>query len=412
LKIYHKLTSLFVIVSLVAITLSGYVFFTQGSKAIEERTIAQLESIVVLKENQFDGFIEEEIEDIIDIGEDLSDTLINQEIGKIAYREDIRRSLKENLEEEPDFIELFVLDLDGKVHASTDETQEGKFKSNEPYFVEGKKGTVVQSFYYDLALQQPAMTISTPVKDENGNLIGVLAGRVNLNEISGLMAERSGLGETGETYLVNKFNFMVTESRFRRGLALKKAIYTEGVRDCLKGNSGHGQYNNYRDIPVIGTHVWIPEREVCLLAEIDQEEAFALINTLKNNILLVGIGIVTMVSILSIFLSRRITKPINKLIKGTEEIGKGNMETRINVKTNDEMETLANAFNQTTEDLKKSREELEKYNRELGRRVKERTEELQARVDELEKFHRLTVGRELKMVELKKRIKELEGGSK
>jgi len=53
-------------------------------------------------------------------------------------------------------------------------------------------------------------------------------------------------------------------------------------------------------------------------------------------------------------------------------------------------------------DIKILRENLEK-------KVEERTREFQKRVEELEKFHQLTVGRELKMVELKKRIKELEG---
>lgn len=44
----------------------------------------------------------------------------------------------------------------------------------------------------------------------------------------------------------------------------------------------------------------------------------------------------------------------------------------------------------------------------LEEKIKERTKELQERVEELEKFHKLTVGRELKMIELKKKIKELE----
>ncbi|PJA84672.1 MAG: hypothetical protein CO145_00765, partial [Candidatus Nealsonbacteria bacterium CG_4_9_14_3_um_filter_37_13] len=39
--------------------------------------------------------------------------------------------------------------------------------------------------------------------------------------------------------------------------------------------------------------------------------------------------------------------------------------------------------------------------------IAERTKELRERIEELEKFHRLTVGRELKMVELKEEIKKL-----
>jgi len=45
----------------------------------------------------------------------------------------------------------------------------------------------------------------------------------------------------------------------------------------------------------------------------------------------------------------------------------------------------------------------------LEEKIKERTNELQKRVEELEKFHKLTVGRELKMIELKKEIKKLKG---
>lgn len=51
--------------------------------------------------------------------------------------------------------------------------------------------------------------------------------------------------------------------------------------------------------------------------------------------------------------------------------------------------------------------ELRELTKSLEDRVKERTRELQERVNELEKFHRLTVGRELKIIELKKESKRL-----
>ena len=51
--------------------------------------------------------------------------------------------------------------------------------------------------------------------------------------------------------------------------------------------------------------------------------------------------------------------------------------------------------------------ELEELARRLDEKEKEKTKELRERVEELEKFQRLTVGRELKMVELKEEIKKL-----
>ena len=52
--------------------------------------------------------------------------------------------------------------------------------------------------------------------------------------------------------------------------------------------------------------------------------------------------------------------------------------------------------------------EPKKLREELEQRVQERTKELQEKVEELERIHKLTVGRELKMIELKKEIKELQ----
>lgn len=142
-----------------------------------------------------------------------------------------------------------------------------------------------------------------------------------------------------------------------------------------------------------------------------------------------GIIINLIVGGLMFFLARvlasTITKPINTLTEGAREFGKGNLKHKIEVKTNDEIGNLAQAFNEMTENLKESQEslkeaksnlevkvrektkELREINQELEERVKERTEELEKRVNELEKFHKLTVGRELKMTELKKEIEKL-----
>ena len=112
------------------------------------------------------------------------------------------------------------------------------------------------------------------------------------------------------------------------------------------------------------------------------------------------------------------------LANDLEIIGQGNLGHIIKIKTGDEVEDLADSFNQMSSDLKKSRtaieeskdvleikvvartKELNELNKNLEGKVGERTKELQKRLDELERFHRLTVGRELKMVELKKELRK------
>jgi len=109
------------------------------------------------------------------------------------------------------------------------------------------------------------------------------------------------------------------------------------------------------------------------------------------------------------WVSFSIVKSLSKLTKGVGKIGRGDMKHKIDVESNDEVAELATAFNKMTNDLTKSKKDLKKYNQKLEKSVKERTKELQSKMKELERFNRIMVDREIKMIDLKKKIKELEG---
>lgn len=128
---------------------------------------------------------------------------------------------------------------------------------------------------------------------------------------------------------------------------------------------------------------------------------------------------------ISFYLTKGIVRPIEELRKGIEIFREGDFNYRVEVKTGDEIEELANSFNQMAENLSQSyaaleeaktvleikvkarTRELKELTEGLDEQVKERTKELQERVAELERFQKLVVGRELKMIELKKEIKKL-----
>ncbi|MFH0929296.1 MAG: ATP-binding protein [Candidatus Aenigmatarchaeota archaeon] len=74
-----------------------------------------------------------------------------------------------------------------------------------------------------------------------------------------------------------------------------------------------------------------------------------------------------------VLVGRSISKPLDKLVKGAEKIGKGNFEYRIDVKSKDEMGELGSAFNRMAADLKKSRDKTERYGGSLEKKVAELT---------------------------------------
>jgi two-component system, NtrC family, nitrogen regulation sensor histidine kinase NtrY len=71
------------------------------------------------------------------------------------------------------------------------------------------------------------------------------------------------------------------------------------------------------------------------------------------------------------FLSKQVTVPIQALAQATQEIIEGNYETRVNVKANDELETLVRSFNRMTEQLGDSRRQIDIFTQNLQQAVQE-----------------------------------------
>ena len=370
-RLSTRLTILFVLLSISPLAVVGYLAYDNGQRTIEQDTHNRLISTTILKEAEFNRWVEGNERSLRELARRPT---IGEYAAVMAWRDPstgsgrdpadpeyqaAHRSLHEDhlnttLEEEGGFLDLSILRDDGLILCSTDEKLEGKYKESEPYFVEGKNRTYVQNAYYSLTLGEAAMAIGTPIEDKDGNLIAVLAGHVDLAEMSEIMMQRSGLSASEETYLVNKFNFFVTESRFEPGYALKKALHTEGVAACLAHNDGVGFYDDYRGVPVIGAYRWMPERELCILTEVDQAEAFAPIVALRKTVLGIGVGVALVVAALGLFFARTITGPLRQLVKGAQAIGRGDLETRIEVRARDEIGQLAGAFNEMAADLRRS----------------------------------------------------------
>jgi two-component system NtrC family sensor kinase len=90
-----------------------------------------------------------------------------------------------------------------------------------------------------------------------------------------------------------------------------------------------------------------------------------------------------------VFIWLMVNIPVKKLIRGTEEIRRGNLDHRIRLRSNDEIGTLANSFNTMTDDLRKAQHELKSWAHTLEQRVQEKTEELrraQASMIQIEKM--------------------------
>jgi len=122
---------------------------------------------------------------------------------------------------------------------------------------------------------------------------------------------------------------------------------------------------------------------------------------------------------IALFLAKKITNPIFRLNREIEKNKDKKFKRKIRIKSGDEVEKIIEEINRITEELADFKEKAEERDKILEVRVRARTEdlkkeinllenkleakkeELSRKVEELEKFHKLTVGREKKMIELK-----------
>ncbi len=92
-----------------------------------------------------------------------------------------------------------------------------------------------------------------------------------------------------------------------------------------------------------------------------RDRELAPFRTIQNTQVLVGLVALVVASILSFFLARRITGPLARLLRATEEVRVGNLETPdLPIESKDEIGILARSFRAMLEELKE-KEALEKY---------------------------------------------------
>lgn len=259
------------------------------------------------------------------------------------------------------FDEVFFMDREGEVLASTASGHEGQRLGLNDYFIRGLTGEFLEQPSYSSSLGVMTVVASAPVTDQQG-LVGVIAGRTDLSDLNQIMIERAGLGDTGETYLVGSNHRLLTYLR-RPGFSIPETyIRTAGADAAVDDKTdGAGTYRGYAGEEVIGVYHWLPDLQVALIAE--QEEAEALRPT--RVVLLVVGGVALLAAgfavLAGVTLTRRIVRPLADLGTTAGLIAGGRLEVEAPVVRDDEVGALASAFNRMTARLRTLVEGLERH---------------------------------------------------
>jgi len=390
MRIRVKLVAIIEMIVLLTILAVAFASFQAGNKMIIADVEAQLESVLTLKSSQLRAYFNERKDDINALvnSKDIADLLPSKDTTEPRSNIDARReNLRKTLRLNGYFKEFSIIDEDGEVSLSTNEQHEGMLRTNERYFVEGKQGLYIAPLGYDMSRDVPTATISGPVLDEEGKLRVVLVGDVDLSLLSALMTERVGLRETGETYLVNSYNFVLTSLRKAPGKP-PLFMHTQAVKECLSQKPTDIlsvlQYTDYAGDNVVGMYKYLPALKMGIIAEMDRKEAYAYGMDLRNTIAGIAGAAAVISLVIAYLLSRTISGPIQILTAGAQKIESGDLGHRIAVHAKGEIGTLASSFNSMTRELR-SKIDVEKQRADKTRLVYELGQQVTGmlRLDEL-----------------------------
>ncbi len=398
----------YLFLSLLIVALAGCLAYIGARRTLGQSVIERLSAVAGHEADQLRSWVESQRRDVVHLASlpelraqvaTLLDGGASEPRREAAYGA-LQQLFTSTISIKPGLLEIFILgEAGGRIVLSTNRDHEGEYRVRDSFFVEGREGTFVQNLYPSPLEFKPTLTISTPLAGpgdpsrlppSGGGPIGILAAHLNLDELDRVVHGRAGLGDSGEAYLVDKYNDFVSGTRFGRE-QFPRGVHTQGIDAAVAGSDGSGLYANYEGVPVLGVHRWIDDLELALLVEISQREAFAPARRIARLIFGVGLALALLLAAGSVLLAHQIARPIRRISEAALQVAIGNLEARAPVETRDEIGVLARSFNEMTRRLRKLYDDLKQ---EIAQH-RLAQEELEAKNAELERFT-YTVSHDLK----------------
>ncbi|MBI5182641.1 MAG: PAS domain S-box protein [Nitrospirae bacterium] len=360
------------VIGIIPLVAGLYLTYLDGTYALRKSIGASFQEMAKETANKIDMVIKKEIVDVqrLAISPDIKDAIKNSYSNKklINYINQFISS------EEKDVYAIVVADEKGRYVSSFKEGRKKDY-SNERWFKEafdsGNGKVYVGDLRHDSASEVYLTSIAAPVMD-NGRAIGVVVIKYKIDRLLEVI-NSVRIEKTGHATLVDSDSSILMCPVFPpRSHNVNKSLINlisapkpgwsiaeddaHGGRDAIIGFA-----------PVLSTFEsnWFDGKRWYIFIRQSPDELYAPIYSLLIRASIVGSILIAILSLTGIYAARNIVRPVNELYKGVEFITQGKLDYRLNIKTNDEIEKLADEFNKMAEELQRIYTTLEEKNKEL-----------------------------------------------
>ena len=347
--LFTKIILVMLIVSLLPVTIFWSITYKETVARIRNDTELLFTLTAQGLGNEVDNWIENNIW-VLRAAAELPDIKsMNREA-----QEPILREIHKNY---PYMYLAFTVGLDGRNTARSDDVPLKDYSDRQYYkdIIRGKK--LSWQNLVGKTSKKPALVISLPIT-RGGQLVGVMAGAMNIDDISRYVA-RWKKGSSGFAFLVDEKGKVVAHQEKKYVLKQQNLSAYPLIKEFKKGTwtTHTTQFENDRGVPCYG-HVRKIKRGWAIALQQEEAEVFEPLKRVQNFAILLLAATVVIVSLIAWISARAIVTPITKLTDVAERMSLGDLNMQINVPSKDEIGLLAQAIKRMQTSLRLAMERL------------------------------------------------------
>jgi signal transduction histidine kinase len=402
MKIGSRLLVLFLVISIIPVTVFGIVTAITTEREITRNVLRGLDALATIQESRVQGVLDQNLERLVTFTSRLQlkisiDDYIRT--GNPESQELAGRILQSALATES-FRQIHVLDLNGTIVASTNSMAIGLSYAGEDFFARGSRQNDVYNVFKN-GDGEPVFYLAGPMALD-GSVIAVAVIVSDAGNLISAVKDTHAFGQTSETVLLRKQDNgtqFIVPLKFHPDAALASAPVSGSQLpgfESLDGTEGtFTDLVDYRGESVVAATRYIDGPGWGLVVKVDKAEAYYPLDNIRNLSLVLGAVVAAAAVATSFLLSRSIASPILKLRNAADQITKGNYDVNVATQSRDEVGELAQDFSNMKDAVRSTNENLERL-------VEQRTAELHETNSKLLENERALQEAMLKLLETEK----------
>ena len=345
MKLGTKITSLLIIVIVLAVLVSGVESIIEQNNLITKQLISTTTGSSNSLSQKIDSFLISNAS-VLEAASNFSDLSGTD----MATQKDILVAINE---EYTDFALVFLIDKNGMQQVRSDENETTSVAERD-YFINAMKEnkTYISDVIISKTSGKPAVVIATPIHDASGSPIGCLAGTLDLAVLENYRSEIK-IGESGYAFITDSLGAVLAHSDAAMVEERTDISDMEIVQKALAGESGTMAYA-YNGSEVFGSYTSVPSTGWAVVVRQTYSEAFSPITAAIIKTVFITLAVIIFSFIIGFFFSKKMIKPLKVLTENATKLAKGDLSNEVTISTQDEIGLLANSF----EDMRLSLKDL------------------------------------------------------